>query len=82
MKKFPEFYGVVTVGTRGQIVIPSKARKMLNIKPKDTLVVMSRPRRAEKMLNIIPSKEFAVFLHEFEQHIASMKSKIPIKNKK
>lgn len=27
-------------------------------------------------------KEFSVFLHEFEQHIASMKSKIPINDKK
>ena len=44
MKNFPDFYGVVTLGARGQVVIPSKARKMLKVKSGDTLVVMSRPR--------------------------------------
>lgn len=82
MKKFPEFYGVVTMGSRGQVVIPSKARKMLRVKSGDTLVVMSRPRGTKKMINLIPSKDFSVFLHEFEKHIATMKTKIPLEGKK
>jgi hypothetical protein len=31
-------YGVVTVGERGQIVIPKKARDQFNIKPGDKLI--------------------------------------------
>jgi len=82
MKKFTEFYGIATLGARGQIVIPSKARKMLRVKSGDTLVVTSRPRGTKKMINLIPSKDFSVFLHEFEKHIVSMKSKISPEDKK
>lgn len=37
------FYGSVTVGERGQIVIPAEARNELNIKPGDKLIVMKDP---------------------------------------
>lgn len=33
-------FGMVTVGERGQIVIPAKARKVFNIKPGDNLIVL------------------------------------------
>lgn len=38
-----EVYGTVKVGDRGQIVIPSGARKKLNIKPGDFMLVVSTP---------------------------------------
>lgn len=37
------FFGSATVGERGQIVIPSEARKRLNINPGDKLLVMAHP---------------------------------------
>lgn len=37
------FYGSVTVGERGQIVIPAEAREELGIKPGDKLLVMRDP---------------------------------------
>ncbi|MBN8690442.1 MAG: AbrB/MazE/SpoVT family DNA-binding domain-containing protein [Armatimonadetes bacterium] len=37
------FYGSVTVGERGQIVIPAEARAELQIKPGDKLIVMRDP---------------------------------------
>ncbi len=37
------FYGSVTVGERGQIVIPSEARADLGIEPGDKLLVMKHP---------------------------------------
>ncbi len=37
------FYGSATVGERGQIVIPSDARKRLNINPGDKVLVMGHP---------------------------------------
>ena len=36
-------YGTVKVGERGQIVIPSKARKEFNLKPGDLLLVVKAP---------------------------------------
>lgn len=37
------FFGSATVGERGQIVIPSEARKKLNINPGDKILVMGHP---------------------------------------
>ena len=39
------FYGTVTVGDRGQVVIPIKARKELGIQPGDILFVATGPNR-------------------------------------
>lgn len=45
MEDFEEIhiYGTAKVGERGQIVIPSKARKDLNVKPGDLLLVFKPP---------------------------------------
>lgn len=40
------FFGSATVGERGQIVIPSEARKRLNIHPGDKVLVMGHPHGA------------------------------------
>ena len=37
------FYGAVTVGERGQIVIPAEARKEQGIEPADKLLVFTHP---------------------------------------
>ena len=37
------FYGAVTVGERGQVVIPAEARKEQGISPADKLLVFSHP---------------------------------------
>jgi len=37
------FYGAVTVGERGQVVIPALARTDLGIKPGDKLLIMKHP---------------------------------------
>ncbi|NPV78707.1 MAG: AbrB/MazE/SpoVT family DNA-binding domain-containing protein [Firmicutes bacterium] len=36
----PIFYGAVTVGERGQVVIPQQAREALGIKPGDKILVL------------------------------------------
>lgn len=36
-----KLYGTTTVGTKGQVVIPSEARDALNIQPGDRLYVVS-----------------------------------------
>ena len=37
------FIGTVTVGERGQIVIPAEARQLLGINPGDKLMIMRAP---------------------------------------
>ena len=45
-------YGAVTIGERGQLVIPAGLRKTLNIKPGDQLMVFSK--LDKKVINLIP----------------------------
>lgn len=44
------FYGSVTVGDRGQIVIPAEARTEFDIKPGDKILVMRHPLHAGLVL--------------------------------
>lgn len=37
------FYGAVTIGERGQIVIPAEARAALNLQPGEKLLVLQHP---------------------------------------
>lgn len=37
------FYGAVTVGERGQVVIPAEARKEMTIQPGDKLLIWKHP---------------------------------------
>ncbi len=38
-----KFWGVATVGTKGQIVIPAEAREVLEIKENDKVIIFSPP---------------------------------------
>ena len=50
----------VTVGEKGQIVIPKKAREIFDIKPGDTLVLLGDDNRG---LAIPPKSAFMNFMH-------------------
>lgn len=43
--KGKHFFGLVTVGEKGQIVIPKKARDVFNIKPGDQLMILGDERQ-------------------------------------
>lgn len=70
-----DFFGSGTVGERGQVVIPSKAREKLDIKPGDKFVFFSHG----PILHVIKSQEMdKIFSHiheKFEQKITKMKNK-------
>ena len=58
-----KYAGTVTVGTKGQIVIPKEARKLMGIQPGDTLILLGD---AERGLAIPPKNSFdAVFRQIF-----------------
>lgn len=81
MKEFPKFFGIATVGERGQIVVPCEARKLLNIKSGDKLIVMSGPSGRSRMIGIARADDFAKFLKYFEQHISEVKEEFHKKEK-
>lgn len=58
------FYGSVTVGERGQIVIPAEARAYLNIKPGDRLIVMRDP--AHQCISIGKLDHMRAVLDQYE----------------
>lgn len=75
MKEFPKVFGMATVGEKGQIVVPCEARKLLDIKSGDKLIVMSGPPHS-KMINLARADEVAKFLKHFEAHISEVKDQL------
>lgn len=59
-------FGTVTVGDKGQIVIPAKARKIFNIKPGDKLMVLGDEKQGLALLDV----EF--FMECFQQVLKPM----------
>jgi AbrB family looped-hinge helix DNA binding protein len=54
-----KFYGVVTVGERGQIAIPREARTALDIRPHEKLVIVGMgPAGALMILKAAEMEEF------------------------
>jgi AbrB family looped-hinge helix DNA binding protein len=67
-------YGAVTVGERGQLVIPAQLRKALNIKSGDQLIVFAKADK--KMINLVPSKDFTEFLNKAEKFFSRLREKV------
>jgi len=59
------FYGSVTVGERGQIVIPAEARAEMEIYAGDKLLIMRHP--VHKGLNIFKFEAVREFLDDFQK---------------
>ena len=53
-------YGFVTVGERGQIVIPKEARDQFNIKPRDKLIVVGDVKKGIAIAKAGVMKELAL----------------------
>lgn len=66
------FYGAVTVGERGQVVIPADARAHYEIKPGDKLLMMGHPSYDGLML--VKLEHMREFLDEFSRTLESMES--------
>jgi AbrB family looped-hinge helix DNA binding protein len=72
--KCMSFYGVATVGAKGQIVIPAEARKAFAIEPGDKLVIVGTGNR--RMLGICPADEMSQFITEFTKHLDDIRTQI------
>lgn len=65
------FRGVVTVGSRGQVVLPAELRRECNIKPKDKLLVFSHPVGLGVML--MPADKLEEVWIELQSHLRAIK---------
>lgn len=68
------FYGSVTVGERGQIVIPAEARTQMGIQQGDKLLIMKHP--AHHGLMVFKIDEAREFLDEFNQMLNKAEGKV------
>ncbi len=64
------FFGSVTVGERGQIVIPAEARHQLGIVSGEKLLVMRHP--LHKGLMVFKFDAVKDFVDEFSRHLAKL----------
>ena len=51
-------FGTVTIGERGQIVLPKKARDIMNLIPGDTLIVLGDTSKGKVLLQSFPKNLF------------------------
>lgn len=72
------FYGAVTVGERGQIVIPAEARAEMGVKPGDKLLVMKHPLYEGLMISRFESVRN--FLNEFNEALDKATEQSPEKD--
>lgn len=68
------FYGSVTVGERGQIVVPAEARADLGIEAGDKMLVMKHP--IYKGLMIFKIDSVREFLDEFAAGLARVEERV------
>lgn len=67
-------YGAVTVGERGQLVIPADLRKDLHIKPGHKLMIFAKVDR--KMISIMREEDFSDFLQKASKIISKLEGKV------
>ena len=62
-------FGAVTVGEKGQVVIPAELRKAFNVRAGDKLIVFAK----HEMIGLIPAGEFDSFLSQAAEMLTSFK---------
>lgn len=67
-------YGPVTIGERGQLVIPAELRKSLHIKSGDQLMVFAKLDKG--IISLMSSKDFSNFLERAAKVISKLERKV------
>jgi AbrB family looped-hinge helix DNA binding protein len=70
----PSIYDFATVGERGQIVIPAKARKDFNIKPKDKLMMIAGP--GGHALIIVKAEQLTAMADQMIKNVGAIRQKM------
>lgn len=67
--KNKHLFGTVTIGERGQITLPKKARETFNLKPGDTLIVLGDTNPLTSGIALIDSESFFRMTGQAVEHI-------------
>jgi AbrB family looped-hinge helix DNA binding protein len=70
-------YGSVTIGERGQLVIPAGLRKALNIRPGDQLMIFAK--LDKRVISLMHARDFNQFLEKAEKLISKLESRVAAK---
>lgn len=70
-----KFEGTVTVGTKGQIVIPAEARKKLGIEPGEKLLVYTTYDKIVGLIRADDIDEFMLFMSNKFAHMQEQVNK-------
>lgn len=65
-------YGFVTVGTKGQVVIPADAREALGLNPGDHLFVVGSPQKG--VLVLVPEDQADGFVEKINKKVQDFNS--------
>ncbi|MCX5712244.1 MAG: AbrB/MazE/SpoVT family DNA-binding domain-containing protein [Candidatus Omnitrophica bacterium] len=71
-------YGSVTIGERGQLVIPAELRKALKLKTGDQLMVFAKVDRG--IISLMSSNDLSTFLEKAEKAITKLENRISVKS--
>jgi len=74
-----KFYGSTTIGSRGQVVIPIKARREFKLKAGDDVLVSGSRRR---FLMLIKSSEMKGIMDELSSHIKEFEKEVSKRKKR
>lgn len=72
-------YGAVTVGERGQVVLPADLRKDFHIKPGGKLMVFANEER--RLVTLMTEKDFSAFLERATKAISRLEGEVGKKKK-
>ncbi len=67
-----KLYGTATVGTKGQVVIPSDAREAIGIKPGDRLYVVGSS--SKKYVGFIKEEQLRQLIEHITDNVESYKA--------
>ena len=72
-------YGAVSVGSKGQIVIPSELRAELNVKPGEQLMIFAKADK--KLISMMHVRDFGRLMERAGSVISKLEAHVPEKHK-
>ena len=73
-KKHIDLVGTVTLGPKGQVVIPAEVREKMGVVPGDKLVALYLPEK--KSIGFVSEKDMQSLIEKMGTHLSSLREKL------
>lgn len=73
-KKHIELVGTMTLGPKGQVVIPADVRERMGVKPGDKLVALYLPEKAS--IGFVSEKNMQDLIDRMGAHVSDLRNKL------